>query len=43
VVGGMALAPFVILVTLPVLILLLSRRSPRTATEETVPGPVPAE
>jgi cobalt-zinc-cadmium resistance protein CzcA len=44
VVGGMALAPFVILVTLPVLILLFSRRSPRTAgADETVPGPVPAE
>jgi cobalt-zinc-cadmium resistance protein CzcA len=44
VVGGMALAPFVILVTLPVLILLFSRRSPRTAgADATVPGPVPAE
>src|SRR5438874_11189913 len=44
VVGGMALAPFVILVTLPVLILLFSRRSPRTAaSDKPVPGPVPAE
>jgi len=44
VVGGMALAPFVILVTLPVLILLFSRRSPRTAaSDEAAPGPVPAE
>jgi heavy metal efflux system protein len=43
VVGGMALAPFVILVTLPVLILLFSRRSPRTASDEAVAPPVPAE
>jgi cobalt-zinc-cadmium resistance protein CzcA len=34
VVGGMALAPFVILVTLPVLILLFSRRRPQVAMEE---------
>src|SRR5262249_26675534 len=34
VVGGMALAPFVILVTLPVLILLFSRRSPRAAVPD---------
>jgi cobalt-zinc-cadmium resistance protein CzcA len=34
VVGGMALAPFVILVTLPVLILLFSRRRPQVVMEE---------
>ncbi len=39
VVGGMTLAPFVILVTLPVLILLFSRRRPRTATDSALPAP----
>jgi cobalt-zinc-cadmium resistance protein CzcA len=41
VVGGMALAPFVILVTLPVLILLFSRRRPQVVEEE--PAAAPAE
>ena len=41
VVGGMALAPFVILVTLPVLILLFSRRRPQELAEE--PAAAPAE
>jgi cobalt-zinc-cadmium resistance protein CzcA len=41
VVGGMALAPFVILVTLPVLILLFSRRRPQVVMEE--PAAAPAE
>jgi cobalt-zinc-cadmium resistance protein CzcA len=41
VVGGMALAPFVILVTLPVLILLFSRRRPQVVAEE--PAAAPAE
>ena len=39
VVGGMMLAPMVILVTLPVLILLFSRRVPRAATEGAVLAP----
>ena len=39
VVGGMMLAPIVILVTLPVLILLFSRRSPRLEPRD---APVPA-
>jgi len=39
VVGGMALAPFVILVTLPVLILLFSRRRPRAVAQDSVPVP----
>src|SRR5262245_32366629 len=44
VVGGMELAPFVILVTLPVLILLLSRRRPGAVAEDhPVPAPAPAE
>jgi heavy metal efflux system protein len=41
VVGGMALAPFVILVTLPVLILLFSRRRAQVVMEE--PAAAPAE
>jgi heavy metal efflux system protein len=39
VVGGMMLAPVVILVTLPVLILLFSRRVPRLVTQAAVPAP----
>jgi heavy metal efflux system protein len=39
VVGGMMLAPLVILVTLPVLILLFSRRVPRPLAQEAVPAP----
>jgi heavy metal efflux system protein len=39
VVGGMMLAPIVILVTLPVLILLFSRRRPRVVVQEAVPAP----
>ena len=39
VVGGMALAPIVILVTLPVLILLFSRRRRRAVAHEAVPAP----
>jgi cobalt-zinc-cadmium resistance protein CzcA len=40
VVGGMMLAPVVILVTLPVLILLFSRRVPRAAMQQdAVPAP----
>jgi heavy metal efflux system protein len=42
VVGGMMLAPIVILVTLPVLILLFSRRRPRVVALEAVPAPAPA-
>ncbi|MFL6798507.1 MAG: efflux RND transporter permease subunit [Xanthobacteraceae bacterium] len=38
VVGGMALAPFVILVTLPVLILLFSRRARRASAVAAVPA-----
>ena len=34
VVGGMTLAPIVILITLPVLIALFSRRRPQVVTEE---------
>jgi heavy metal efflux system protein len=41
VVGGMMLAPMVILITLPVLILLFSRRAARPAPQQAVP--VPAE
>ncbi len=41
VVGGMMLAPFVILITLPVLIGLFSRRVPRTSA--LAPMPAPAE
>jgi heavy metal efflux system protein len=41
VVGGMMLAPMVILITLPVLILLFSRRAARPAQQQAVP--VPAE
>jgi cobalt-zinc-cadmium resistance protein CzcA len=41
VVGGMMLAPIIILVTLPVLILMFSRRTPRVAMQDAVP--VPAE
>jgi cobalt-zinc-cadmium resistance protein CzcA len=44
VVGGMMLAPVVILVTLPVLILLFSRRASRPLAQETLaPPPAPAE
>ena len=45
VVGGMTLAPVVILITLPVLIALFSRRSPKHAgvRQATVPEPGPAE
>ena len=40
VVGGMMLAPIVILITLPVLILMFSRRTPRAArSEDAVPAP----
>jgi heavy metal efflux system protein len=39
VVGGMMLAPAVILITLPVLILLFSRRAVRPATEQALPAP----
>jgi cobalt-zinc-cadmium resistance protein CzcA len=39
VVCGMTLAPFVILVTLPVLILLFSRRRPRAVSLDAVPAP----
>ena len=39
VVGGMMLAPIIILITLPVLILMISRRTPRVAAEEAVPAP----
>jgi heavy metal efflux system protein len=39
VVGGMTLAPFVILVTLPVLILLFSRRAPRAVASSGMPAP----
>jgi heavy metal efflux system protein len=44
VVGGMMLAPIVILVTLPVLILLISRRAPRALAQEAPAAPpAPAE
>jgi heavy metal efflux system protein len=44
VVGGMMLAPIVILVTLPVLILLISRRAPRPVAQEALAAPpAPAE
>ena len=39
VVGGMMLAPIIILITLPVLILMISRRTPRVAVEDAVPAP----
>ena len=39
VVGGMMLAPVIILVTLPVLILLFSRRAPRVVMQEAVHAP----
>jgi heavy metal efflux system protein len=39
VVGGMMLAPVVILVTLPVLILLFSRRVPRAVPQSLAPAP----
>jgi heavy metal efflux system protein len=39
VVGGMMLAPIIILITLPVLILMISRRTPGVAVEEAVPAP----
>jgi cobalt-zinc-cadmium resistance protein CzcA len=39
VVGGMTLAPLVILITLPVLILLFSRRVTRPAPEQAMPAP----
>jgi heavy metal efflux system protein len=39
VVGGMMLAPIVILVTLPVLIMLFSRRRPQRAAEGALPAP----
>jgi cobalt-zinc-cadmium resistance protein CzcA len=39
VVGGMMLAPIVILITLPVLILLFSRRATRQAPQEAMPAP----
>jgi len=42
VVGGMALAPFIILVTLPVLILMFSRRRPQVEAQGVV-APAPAE
>jgi cobalt-zinc-cadmium resistance protein CzcA len=40
VVCGMMLAPFVILITLPVLIEMFSRRSAPTARSEALPQPV---
>jgi cobalt-zinc-cadmium resistance protein CzcA len=39
VVSGMMLAPVIILITLPVLILLFSRRRPREVTQTAVPAP----
>src|SRR3981189_3040569 len=39
VVGGMMLAPMIILVTLPVLILMFSRRTPRVVMHDAVPEP----
>jgi cobalt-zinc-cadmium resistance protein CzcA len=39
VVGGMMLAPIIILITLPVLILMISRRTPGVAAEDAVPAP----
>jgi cobalt-zinc-cadmium resistance protein CzcA len=39
VVGGMMLAPVVILVTLPVLIMLFSRRAPRPLTQDALAAP----
>ena len=39
VVGGMMLAPAVILIALPVLILLFSRRAARPAPQQAVPAP----
>ena len=39
VVGGMMLAPMIILVTLPVLILMFSRRVPRVVMHDAVPAP----
>jgi cobalt-zinc-cadmium resistance protein CzcA len=42
VVGGMTLAPFVILVTLPVLILMFSRRRPQAEAQGAI-APAPAE
>jgi cobalt-zinc-cadmium resistance protein CzcA len=39
VVGGMMLAPAVILITLPVLILLFSRRGARPAAQQALPAP----
>src|SRR5207253_7738346 len=39
VVGGMMLAPVVILITLPVLLSLFSRRGTRPAREQAVPAP----
>ena len=43
VVGGMMLAPVVILVTLPVLILLFSRRASRPLVQGAGAPPAPAE
>src|SRR6185369_7490194 len=39
VVAGMMLAPIIILITLPVLILMISRRTPRVVVEDVVPAP----
>jgi cobalt-zinc-cadmium resistance protein CzcA len=39
VVGGMMLAPMIILVTLPVLILMFSRRVPRVVMQGAAPAP----
>jgi cobalt-zinc-cadmium resistance protein CzcA len=39
VVGGMMLAPIIILVTLPVFILMFSRRAPRLVMQDAVPAP----
>jgi len=39
VVGGMMLAPIIILITLPVLILMISRRTPGVAVDQAVPAP----
>src|SRR6476660_1381974 len=39
VVGGMMLAPIIILITLPVLILMISRHTPAVVVEDAVPAP----
>ena len=37
--SGMMLAPIIILITLPVLILMFSRRTPRAVVQDAVPAP----